>query len=92
MGGKLKVEIAADKDSTTKPEVGRLTKGRNVSLEAVKSQIDFIEGHSLRDVIRKVNLYNLHHEDNEILKEDIVQVIKEEDTYVLLYYRYPTLL
>lgn len=91
MGGKLKAEISVGKDSITKSEVGELTKGRTVNLKAVKSQIDFIEGHSLRDVIRKVNLYNLHHENNKILKEDVVQMIKEEDTYVLLYYKYPTL-
>lgn len=52
-----------------------------------KTVIDFIQGHSLRDLLATVNDYNKNCPQAPILKEDIISIVKEEDTYILLYYR-----
>ena len=52
-----------------------------------KSQIDYLQSHSLRDLLVKVNKWNDEHPERAILKEDIIQITKEEGTYILLYYR-----
>lgn len=54
----------------------------------VKIQLDFIQAHSLRDLLTKVNVHNSQcPSENVILKEDIVDIMKEEDTFILLYYK-----
>lgn len=55
--------------------------------EMKKTQIDFIEAFSLRGLINRVNVHNTECPDNPILKEDIVTVLKEEGTFIMLYYR-----
>ena len=52
-----------------------------------KTQMAFIQAHSLRDLMDKVNGYNNKFPDNAITKDDIVSILKEEDTYILLYYK-----
>lgn len=52
----------------------------------MKRQIDYIQAHSLRDLLGAINGYNASAEC-PILKEDIVQLVKEEGTYILLYYK-----
>lgn len=52
-----------------------------------KSQIDYLQSYSLRDLLVKVNKWNDEHPERAILKEDIIQIMKEEGTYILLYYR-----
>lgn len=51
-----------------------------------KTQIDYFQAHSLRDLLMKVNHYNEGNPSAPILREDIVDILKEEDTYILLYY------
>lgn len=53
----------------------------------MKKEIDYIQAHSLRDLLAAVNRWNSKYPDSAILKEDIVQIMKEEDTFILLYYR-----
>lgn len=52
-----------------------------------KTQVDFIQSHSLRDILLTLNKYNEAYPDTPILKEDIVTIFKEEDTFILVYYK-----
>lgn len=52
-----------------------------------KTQVDFIQSHSLRDILLTLNKYNGTNPDTPILKEDIVTIFKEEDTFILVYYK-----
>lgn len=52
-----------------------------------KAQVDFLQAHSLRDLLFQLNSYNKVHSDVPILKEDIVNIYKEEGTFILLYYK-----
>ncbi len=57
-------------------------------MENTKIQLDYIQAHSLRDLLTKVNFHNTQCPSSEvILKEDIVDILKEEDTFILLYYK-----
>lgn len=53
----------------------------------IKALIDFFQAHSLRELLDNVNSYNKCHFNHPILKEDIVRILKEEDTYILIYYK-----
>lgn len=52
-----------------------------------KNQIDYLQAHSLRDLLNRVNTHNIQCPDCPILKDDIVDILKEEDTFILLYYK-----
>lgn len=52
-----------------------------------KVLMDFLQAHSLRGLLDTVNAYNEHNSEHPILKEDIVKILKEEDTYILIYYK-----
>lgn len=53
----------------------------------MKKEIDYIQAHSLRDLLATINEWNNKYPDAAILKEDIVQIMKEEGTFILLYYK-----
>lgn len=53
----------------------------------MKKEIDYIQAHSLRDLLGTINKWNTEHPEEAILKEDIVQIMKWEETYILLYYK-----
>lgn len=61
-----------------------MSKSENINNE--KTTISYIQGHSLWDLLLAVNNYNKN-SSTPILKEDIVNIIKEEETYILLYYK-----
>lgn len=52
-----------------------------------KSQLDCIMASSVRELLRQVNTYNNEHPYTPILKEDVVTVMKGEDSYAFLYYK-----
>lgn len=52
-----------------------------------KTKIDYIQATSLRRLLDNVNTYNKEYPENAILKEDIVEILKEEGTFIMLYYR-----
>ena len=52
-----------------------------------KIQIDYIQASSLRELLNKVNNHNNEYPESAILKEDIVEILKEEETFIMLYYR-----
>lgn len=54
---------------------------------AQKTQITYIQATSLRELLDNVNSHNSEHPENAILKEDIVEILKEEETFIMLYYR-----
>lgn len=41
----------------------------------------------MRDLIDAVNYYNSANAEHPILRDDIAQILKEEGTYILLYYK-----
>lgn len=53
----------------------------------MKTEIDYIQAHSLRDLLEAINEWNTKYPNGAILKEDIVQIMREEETYILLYYK-----
>ena len=52
-----------------------------------KTRIDYMQATSLRELLDNVNTHNKEYPDNAILKEDIVRILKEEGTFIMLYYR-----
>lgn len=52
-----------------------------------KIQMDYIQASSLRELLNKVNSHNNEYPERAILKEDIVEILKEEETFIMLYYR-----
>lgn len=55
--------------------------------EEVKTTINYIQGNTLRDILSTINNYNGSYPESPILKNDIVDIIKEGNTYFLLYYK-----
>ena len=49
--------------------------------------MDYIQASSLRELLNKVNNHNNDYPESAILKEDIVEILKEEETFIMLYYR-----
>ncbi len=52
-----------------------------------KKQLDFLQCHSLRGLIGMVNQHNEKYPTSPILRDDVVDILKEEDTFILLYYK-----
>lgn len=52
-----------------------------------KTRIDYMQATSLRELLDNVNTHNKEYPENTILKEDIVRILKEEGTFIMLYYR-----
>lgn len=52
-----------------------------------KTTIDYLQAHSLRELLAQVNTYNMSYPDSPILKEDIVNIMKEDETFILIYYK-----
>ena len=53
----------------------------------VKTRVDYIQASSLRELLNNINSHNKEYPENTILKEDIVEIFKEEGTFIMLYYR-----
>lgn len=53
----------------------------------LKTTLDYLQAHSLRDILIQVNTHNENYPDNPILRDDIVDILKEEGTFILLYYK-----
>lgn len=51
-----------------------------------KTRIDYMQATSLRELLDNVNTHNKEYPENAILKEDIVRILKEEGTFIMLYY------
>lgn len=52
----------------------------------MKERLAVLQAHSLRDLTNIVNEINASG-DTKILKDDIVSLLKEDNTYFLVYYR-----
>lgn len=52
-----------------------------------KTRVDYMQATSLRELLDNVNTHNKEYPENAILKEDIVRILKEEGTFIMLYYR-----
>lgn len=52
-----------------------------------KTELSYIQANSLSNVLAIVNKLNNDFPDNPILKEDIVQIMKNSEDYILLYYK-----
>ena len=54
---------------------------------AEKVEMDYLQALTLGELISKVNIYNDNHPETPILKKDIVKILHDGDTYILLYYK-----
>ena len=61
--------------------------GKKENQTVQKTRIDYIQATSLRELLDNVNTHNKEYPENAILKEDIVRILKEEGTFIMLYYR-----
>lgn len=52
-----------------------------------KTELSYIQANSLSNVLAIVNKLNSDFPDNPILKDDIVQIMKNDEDYILLYYK-----
>lgn len=52
-----------------------------------KTRVDYMQATSLRELLDNVNTHNKEYPENAILKGDIVRILKEEGTFIMLYYR-----
>nr|DAT37549.1 MAG TPA: hypothetical protein [Crassvirales sp.] len=52
-----------------------------------KTELSYIQANSLSNVLATVNKLNSDYPDNPILKDDIVQIMKNGEDYILLYYK-----
>lgn len=52
-----------------------------------KTELSYIQANSLSNVLAIVNKLNSDFPDNPILKDDIVQIMKNGEDYILLYYK-----
>lgn len=50
-----------------------------------KRILDILCAHSLRELIETVN--SINQSSSPILKDDVVNIIREDDGYIMLYYR-----
>lgn len=53
----------------------------------VKRQLTVLQDHSLRGLLQQVNVINSGNEEDWILKDDIVEIIREDETFFLVYFR-----
>lgn len=59
----------------------------NYNYGNAKRQMGFMQAYSLRELIDRVNAHNENDPAHPILKEDVVEILKEEGTFILLYYK-----
>lgn len=52
-----------------------------------KTELSYIQANSLSNILAIVNKLNNYFPDNPILKDDIVQIMKNGEDYILLYYK-----
>lgn len=52
-----------------------------------KTELGYIQANSLSNVLAIVNKLNSDFPDSPILKDDIVQIMKNGEDYILLYYK-----
>ena len=55
--------------------------------EDVKQELAVISSFSIRGIVDAINANNSDDTRKKILKEDIVTVLKEMDSFILLYYK-----
>lgn len=55
--------------------------------QAQKTELSYIQANSLSNILAIVNKLNRDFPDNPILKDDIVQIMKNGEDYILLYYK-----
>ena len=52
-----------------------------------KTELSYIQANSLSNILVIVNKLNSDFPDSPILKDDIVQIMKNGEDYILLYYK-----
>lgn len=55
--------------------------------QAQKTELSYIQANSLSNILAIVNKFNRDFPDSPILKDDIVQIMKNGEDYILLYYK-----
>jgi hypothetical protein len=53
----------------------------------IKQELAVLSSFSIRDIVNAINKNNADDSNQKILREDIVSIIKERDTFMLLYFK-----
>lgn len=61
--------------------------GKKEMTQTQKTELSYIQANSLSNVLAIVNKLNSDYPNNPILKDDIVQIMKNGEDYILLYYK-----
>lgn len=61
--------------------------GKKEMTQTQKTELSYIQANSLSNVLAIVNKLNSDFPDSPILKDDIVQIMKNGEDYILLYYK-----
>lgn len=61
--------------------------GKKEMTQTQKTELSYIQADSLRKMLAIVNTHNSNFPDELILKDDIVQIMKNGEDYILLYYK-----
>ena len=61
--------------------------GKKEMTQTQKTELSYIQANSLSNVLAIVNKLNSDYPDNPILEDDIVQIMKNGEDYILLYYK-----
>ena len=61
--------------------------GKKEMTQTQKTELSYIQANSLSNVLAIVNKLNSDYPDNPILKDDIVQIMKNGEDYILIYYK-----
>ena len=60
---------------------------RKEMIQKKKTEMSYIQANSLSNILAIVNKLNSDFPDSPILKDDIVQIMKNGEDYILLYYK-----
>ena len=52
-----------------------------------KTEVAYLQAQTLGELIFKINAYNANYPETPILKNDIVKILHDGDSYILLYYK-----
>lgn len=67
--------------------MGTVSVKSNGTIVKGKAIIDYMQAPTLSRLLSMINTHNMECPNTPILKDDIVDIIKEGEAYVLLYYK-----
>lgn len=67
--------------------MGTVSATKNGTVVKSKATIEYMQAPTLSRLLSMINTHNRESPDTPILNDDIVDIIKEGEAYVLLYYK-----